>query len=195
MSEFELKARTPLGGVERTFDGLRIAEPAGVGIAAIAVPKDGESALAGAVRRAWQVEPPAVGRYVIGNGGLLLLGMAADQYFALLPHDGPDAGRAVGEALGAAAYVTEQSDAWAVLDIEGPRVRVALERICPLDLHPDVFAADMAQRTVMEHLSVIVVRLEEDRFRLMSPSSSAVSFLHMVETSARNIVPGGDDGA
>ncbi|PJK27583.1 sarcosine oxidase subunit gamma [Minwuia thermotolerans] len=195
MAEFELAPRSPLGGIRQDFGGVSLSEPAGLGIAAIAVPRGGDAALADAVRAVWGMELPTVGRYSIGTDGLRLIGMSPDQFFAVFPCEGPDAARIVATALGEAAWVTEQSDAWAVLDLEGPGVRAALERVCPLDLHPDLFAADLAQRTLMEHLSVIVMRLAEDRFRLMSPSSSALSFLHMVETSARNIVRGGDHGA
>lgn len=195
MAEFELAPRSPLGGIRQDFDGVSLSEPAGLGIAAIPVPQGGDAALADAARAAWGLELPTVGRYSIGSDGLLIIGTSPDQFFAVFPCEGSDAARLVATALGGAAWVAEQSDAWAVLDVEGPRVRAALERVCRLDLHPDVFAADMAQRTLMEHLPVVVMRLADDRFRLMSPSSSALSFLHMVEMSARNIVRGGDHGA
>lgn len=195
MAEFELRPKHSLAGVAGGAPGVRFAAAEDLGIAAIAAPGGGEDALAGAVRDAWGIELPAVGRHAAGPEGLLLLGMAPDQYFAVFPHRGAEAARVVAARLGGAAHVTEQSDAWVAIDIEGRLVRRALERVCPLDLHPDVFAADMAQRTVMEHLAVVIVRLGEDRFRLMSPSSSALSFLHMVETSVRNIVPDGAEGA
>lgn len=195
MAEFQLAPRNPLGGVRRDFDGVSLVEATGLGIAAIAVPRGGDEALADAASAAWGLALPPVGRYAAGPDGLVLIGMSPDQFFAVFPCEGSAAARAVASVLGGATWVTEQSDAWAVLDVEGPRVRAALERVCPLDLHPDVFRPDMAQRTLMEHLSVILIRLGDNRFRLMSPSSSALSFLHMVETSARNIVPGGDHGA
>jgi methylglutamate dehydrogenase subunit D len=39
----------------------------------------------------------------------------------------------------------------------------------------------------MEHLGTILLREADDRFLLMSASSSARSFLHGLETSLRNV--------
>jgi sarcosine oxidase subunit gamma len=62
-----------------------------------------------------------------------------------------------------------------------------LERICPIDLHPQAFAVGAVARTLMDHLNVIILREGGDTFLLMSARSSARSFWHAVETSIRNI--------
>ena len=113
--------------------------------------------------------------------------MGPDLAFVLFERATPDAEEAVAERLGDAAYLTDQTDTWCALEIEGPVCRTALERICPLDLHPRGFAVDDVARTVMEHLGVIIARTREHGFLLLSASSSAGSFLHAVETSARNV--------
>lgn len=82
-------------------------------------------------------------------------------------------------------YLNDQSDSWVMLRVAGAGVRRALERLCPLDLHPDAFAPGAVARTVMEHLAVIVLHEAEDTFVLLSPRSSAASFLHEIETSVR----------
>jgi sarcosine oxidase subunit gamma len=46
----------------------------------------------------------------------------------------------------------------------------------------------MAQRTVMEHLGVLILRTGDDAFMLLSASSSAKSFLHALETSVANVL-------
>ena len=63
------------------------------------------------------------------------------------------------------------------------RCREALERICPLDLHPDAFGVDHAARTVMEHLGVLIIRTGEEAYLLLSASSSAGSFQHALHLS------------
>ena len=83
--------------------------------------------------------------------------------------------------------MTLQSDNWVGVRISGTRSRDALERICPLDLHPDVFGIDQVARTVMEHLGVIILREDKDSFLMLSASSSAKSFLHAIETSIHNV--------
>ena len=78
-------------------------------------------------------------------------------------------------------YTTDQTDAWVVLEISGPDTMAAMERLCPLDLAS--FETGTSGRTVMEHMGAFVVKIEDNRFWLMSASSSAASFLHAVETS------------
>ena len=114
--------------------------------------------------------------------------MQPDQVFILFAPPHPDrAVETVRAALGPAAYVTDQSDSWAMLRIAGAGIRAALERICPLDLDDEVFPQGRVARTAMEHLSAIILRDGEDSFLLMSPRSSARSFLHAVELSAENV--------
>ena len=108
--------------------------------------------------------------------------------FILFEAPDPDrAAETVGDALGPAAYVTDQSDSWAMLRIAGAGARAALERICMLDLDAAAFPEGRVARTVMEHLAAIILRDGPDSFLLMSPRSSARSFLHAVELSVENV--------
>jgi aspartate aminotransferase-like enzyme len=65
-----------------------------------------------------------------------------------------------------------------------PEVLAALEQLCPLDLSQDVFPAGAFTRTVMENMGAIILRTGDETFRLMSGSSSADSFLEVVEPLA-----------
>jgi sarcosine oxidase subunit gamma len=104
----------------------------------------------------------------------------------IFPHALPDAERVVEGKLGGAGYTTDQSDSWVVLEISGPDTLAALERLCPLN------TATMPEngygRTTMEHMGAAILRLADDRFLLMSASSSARSFLHAVETSYEYVI-------
>lgn len=84
-------------------------------------------------------------------------------------------------------YLTEQSDAWAVLDLRGTLALPALERVCSLDLDADRFSRELVARTRMEHLSVIIHRLPTNGFRLYSARSTAGDFWHMLQTSLFNV--------
>ncbi|WP_417513455.1 sarcosine oxidase subunit gamma [Minwuia sp.] len=188
MADRGLMATTPLGGYSTTIGGISITEPTGLSLVAIAPSQGEEAALAQCLGDGFGLDWPETGQSTV-DGDTRLLGMARDQAFMLFDHDGPDAVAAVRAKLGQAGWLTDQSDGWAILRIAGARSRDALERICLLDLHPEVFTVGSATRTVMEHLSVIIVREEADTFLLMSPTSSAESFLDAVETSVRNILP------
>jgi len=189
VSDFTLTARSPLGGVQLDFDGVTIAEVSNMAIVSLATPHGGEDALAKAVRSAYGTGLPAVGQSAKSKaGGARFLGLARDQAFLLFDEPGGNPLDAIAKDVIEAAYLTDQSDSWAILRISGPKARAALERICPLDLHPSAFPEGHVARTMMEHLGVIILREGPDTFLLMSARSYAGSFLHAVETSVRNII-------
>lgn len=189
MSEYDLTAQSALGGYAQDFEGVSLMEVDGLAIVSLAVPLGGGAKLKTAMKSAYGVEFPSPGR-VAGSkdGKTRFLGMNLEQAFAIFDHGHADAGDLVGKKLKNRAYVTLQSDNWVALRISGPRSRDALERICPLDLHPDVFGKGHVARTIMEHLGVIIVREDDDGFLLLSASSSASSFLHALETSIHNVI-------
>ena len=188
MADFALEPRAPLGGYAETLGRVTLAEATGLALVSAAVPNGGDEAFAAALAEGLGAARPAAGDSVAGDRyGARLLGMQPDQLFILF--EAPDPGRAaetVADALGPAAYVTDQSDSWAMLRIAGAGVRAALERICMLDLDDAAFPEGRVARTVMEHLAVIVLRDGPDSFLLTSPRSSAGSFLHAVEVSVEN---------
>jgi len=84
------------------------------------------------------------------------------------------------------AYVTDQSDSWLQLVIAGSGTQAALERICPLDIDSQAFQIGDVARTSMEHMSVVMVRLAETQWQLLSPRSTAGTFVHALELSIHN---------
>ena len=189
MAEIKLEPRALLGGYDREFGTIRLTEVTDLAIVSMATPQGDEAKCADAVQSAWSCQLPAVGRYVTSaDGKLRLVGTAPDQLFALFEHQKPDALRVVDKAVKNAFWTTDQSDVWCALAISGKDAPEALARICPLDLHPDVFGQDAASRTVMEHLGTMILRTGEDSFLLLSARSSAQSFLHAVELSIKNIL-------
>lgn len=189
VSDSALAARSPLEGYGRTIGTVTLAEVAGLALVSAAVPRGGDEAFAAALERGFGAARPAPGHSVLGARlTTRILGMQPDQVFILF--EPPDPGQPVQTVvatIGPAAYVTDQSDSWAVLQMSGSGTRVALERICPLDLDDEAFPEGRVARTVMEHLAVIILRDGPDSFLLMSPRSSALSFRHAVELSVENV--------
>lgn len=184
MSDLTLTAQSPLGGYQADFDDVSLTELTDLAIVSIATPMGGKDELAKSATAAFGVTLPAVGSSSHSDSRQAgLLGLQRDQLFLLMEHHGDDAVAVVTNELGTAGYYTDQSDSWAILRITGPGSRAALERICMLDLSADVFPIDTVARTTMEHLSVMILRDNTDSFLLMSPRSSANSFLHAIETS------------
>ncbi len=188
MSDLSLTPEPPLGGYQASFADTTLAEAADLVITSIAVPAGGDAAFASALTAAYGTSRPEPGRSVLSSDGKTrFLWTARDQLFALFEDAVADAATAVIGKLKNTAYGTLQSDSWVALRLAGPKARAALERICPLDLHPNAFPQGHVARTVMEHLGTIVVREGDDSFLLLSASSSAGSFLHAVKTSIENV--------
>ncbi len=189
MSDSTLTARPPLDGYNRTIGTVELSEVTGVALVSLAVPHGGDAAFSAALERGLGAARPATGDSTLGNRyGARVLGMQPDQMFILFDPPDPDrAAETVSAVLGSTAYVTDQSDSWAILHMAGAGVRAALERICSLDLNDEAFPRGRVARTVMEHLAAIILRDGADSFQLMSPRSSARSFQRAVELSVRNV--------
>lgn len=191
-----LSAMSPLSGYTNTFQDTSVREVSSLVILSVSVPLDGLSALNQKLNELWQTCFPGTGQCTRIDRARLqglassaeLYGLQLDQCFLVAePADksARDIVSHIYDALGPVAYLSDQSDSWAVLDIHGRLSLPALERICMLDL--DSMQSSHVARTTMEHLSVIVEKRDIDHLRLYSPRSSASSFLHAVTTSFQNV--------
>jgi sarcosine oxidase, subunit gamma len=88
-------------------------------------------------------------------------------------------------ALGDAASITEQTDAWVIFDLAAPDLSPILERLCNVDFRvvPDGYAT----RSMMEHLGVYLIKHGPGTARIYGPRSSAESLLHAIETAAQSV--------
>ncbi len=186
MSEITLNAVSPLKGYHRDFTGVSMVEITDRALVSIAIPIDGEKKLATAFKKSFDIKMPKVGLSTKSKKyEAILLGMQPDLMFLYFDYSGDNADAFISQQLKDAGYYSDQTDSWAMVCLTGPKVRCALERVCSLDLHPDVFTEGKVARTVMEHLGVIIHRTAPDTFILFSARSSARSFLHALETSIR----------
>ena len=188
MPDFTLTAAPPLAGYDRSFDNIKLTAPTDLAIVSIALPLGGEDVAKKAINTAFGIALPEVGMSAVAKDKTsAIMRLGVDQAFVLFPCATPDAEPQIAAKLKGTAYTTDQTDAWCALQISGPGALRALERICPVDLHPNAFAVNAIARTVMEHMGAIVARTGEDTYLLLSASSSAKSFLHAVEVSAQNV--------
>lgn len=187
MADFSLISAPPLAGHDQTIGDTRLFAPADLALVSVALPLGGESAAIKAIKTAYGADLPDPGKSVVAKDGVRLVRLGPDQGFVIFQHPSPDANEVVNAKLSSKVYTTDQTDVWTALAVQGPRSRTALERICPLDLHPEAFALDDAARTVMEHLGTLIIRTDTDGYLLLSASSSAKSFLHAIETSLHNV--------
>jgi sarcosine oxidase subunit gamma len=87
--------------------------------------------------------------------------------------------------FGAAASVTEQTDAWMILDLTADDLASVLERLCNVDFR--TVPPGHATRTVMDHLGVYLVKEGPGAARVYGPRSSAESLVHALEVAAAAI--------
>lgn len=187
MLDLTLTAAPPLAGYDQSFENLRLRAPADLAIVSIALPLGGEAAAEKAIKSAYGTALPEIGTSSLSKeGDARLVRLSPDAGLVIFTHATPDAEPHVAGKLKGTAYTTDQTDVWTGVEISGPRARTALERICPIDLHPQSFAQGAAARTTMEHLGTLIIRTDAEAFLLLSASSSAKSFLHALETSIHN---------
>ncbi len=189
MSDYQLNAEPILGGYSRNFDGVDLFEISHLAMIAMATPKGDESALARQLKQVYQLDLPEVGQWCLsGIDHTQFLRLQNDLCFVVFDYS---ADRAVDQFAKkiSDAYFSDQSDSWVMLRLTGEKSCEVLARICPIDLHPDVFKPGSVARTVMEHISAMIVCECENEYTLMAPRSYAASFLHAIEVSIRNVMP------
>ena len=187
MPDQTLRAVSALDGFSQTISATQIREITPITIVSIATPMGGYEKLNALLEKATGLPLPAIGKVIRHNDMHAVLGLQSDQCFMVGFSEQLDPANTLKSALGGAGYLSDQSDSWVVLEIEGPLSRYALERICPLDLAAGVFTEDHVARTSMEHLSVIIEHPSALCFRLYSPRSSAKSLLHAITLSLINV--------
>ncbi|WP_323036367.1 sarcosine oxidase subunit gamma [Pararhodobacter sp.] len=186
MADIVLHA-TPATGADLSIGPNRITERSDLALVSIAIPLGGDEQLAKALKTGWSLDMPNARRSRAAPG-VRAIRTAQDQLFLVFPHATPDARRSVEGTLNGVGYTTDQSDNWVLLEVVGPDTRAALERICLLDLHPDVFAIGDSARTVMDHIGAMILRSGPDTYLLMAARTFAGSFLGAIETSFENVI-------
>ncbi len=181
----KLTQTSPLNGYDQSIGDMRLREIHDLDLTALAVPHKGGTKIKSAIKDGFGLAMPTSVKSTANDKTRLLM-TQPDQVFAMTPRT-KHAETTIAKAIGDTAYITDQTDAWVVLELSGPSSRTALERICQVDLDAQVFKLNQMARTTMEHMGSIVIRNGKDSFLLMSGSSSAASFLHAVELSAMHV--------
>jgi len=186
--DLTLTARSPLAGaaaLAESWPGFAISEVTDLALASLSTRRGQETEVRARAKARFGLEPPPPGRTATGDG-MTVLSTGHQQWFVEAAESAAGGLEALlRETFEDAAAVTDQSDGWAHLRLEGPATRAVLEKLCPLDLHPSAFSPGTTARTTMEHLSAIVT-LRDDRgsFSILTPRSSAGSFLHHLRLAA-----------
>ncbi len=134
------------------------------------LPKPGQGAAASEALSATHGLPfPAPGTSA-RVGGIEALWFGRDQALLI--------GAVPSEALHATCAVIDQSDGWAVADLDGDLAEPALARLVPIDLDARVFGIGQTARTQAGHMALSITRTGPQAFRLMVFRSMAQTLVH-----------------
>ena len=90
-------------------------------------------------------------------------------------------------SLDGLAAVTDQTDAWAVIHIEGQGVEDVLARLVPVDLRGPVFKKNHVTKTMLGHMSVTIKRVGSRGFEIMVMRSMAATLVHDLHVAMRGV--------
>jgi sarcosine oxidase subunit gamma len=142
-------------------------------------PHKGQSAtLSALLKKTCKMALPATGT-ALQSGDNRLLWFGHNQYL-LISQTQPD------EAIAKIAAMTDQSDSWTVLLLEGPLAADALAHHCPLDLRAAHFGIGKTARSPVAHLPSVVTPVTSG-FEIMFMQSLAITGIHHLHQAMRSV--------
>ena len=172
----ELIAKSPLSGVwPVAHGGLRLSEHLPGPVTSIATLPGQENAVARALTSLGLTFPAPI--TFVTAGDATLVWTARNQAFLM--------GVAPPEIAGAA--MTDQSDGWAALRLEGPAASDALMRLYPLDLRIGSFPAGAAARAPLNHMQSVLMRTAPYAFEILVFRSMARTAWHEIEAAMKTL--------
>lgn len=179
----DLIAQSPCAGLlPIDAGGVTLAEIVPDYITAIMPQSDKRAAASAALKAAHGMALPADGR-ITGRAALRAVWTGRGQYFLI--------GTAPADAsLAAVAALSDQSDGWAVLALDGDQAAAVLARICPLDLRPGSFKRNDTARTEVAHMMAVVSRTTKG-FEIMVMRSFARTAVSQIAGAMRSVAAQG----
>ncbi|MEM6587085.1 MAG: sarcosine oxidase subunit gamma [Pseudomonadota bacterium] len=175
----ELSAQSPLGGMTALEVGNTRLSEVDLGVLTCLAPTKGQdAALSKALKAAHGMALPSVGR---ANGKEGARAIWFGHRLALLAGPAPDAGLAQFAAL------SDQTDAWVCVRLDGADAASVLARLTPLDMRFDAFKRGHTARTELQHMAVSLTRLSETGFLILAFRSMADTFRHDLEQAMRGV--------
>ena len=179
-----LYKKTAINKYKKKFDNIEIYEECPEEIISLSSSLKDNEAFILKFKNIFGIYPPKPNEMKdIENGQVLWSGQG--QYFIFMNTDDQYLDTRIAKEFEGIAYSTLQSDAWATIIIRGSDVFKLLERTIPLDL---LNAQNYyASRTSSFHVSVIVIKLDNYKVKIITPRSSSNSFLEALVQTAENV--------
>ena len=177
ISKSACEGRLPL-----TIGGMSLTEEKPVALTSLMPWRGQEEALAEALEKAHGLSLPVPGRTTGKEGGSLIW-FGRGQYLLMGP--APDL------ALADHAALTDQSDAWAVVKLDGEGSEDVLARLVPIDLRRATFKRGYTTRSQLQHMMASVTRTGPQAFVIMVFRSMAGTLVHDLKTAMEAVAARG----
>lgn len=166
----ELKAKTPCeGALPLDVGALRLSEVETGPITSVAAFKGQAAALSKAMQAAHGVEMPGPNRMnAAGEARAIWFGPQMVLLTGVVAESG----------LSTHAALTDQSDAWAVVRLEGAGAADVMARLTPIDLRKDTFGPGKTARTQVQHMQASVTCLGVECYQIMVFRAFAETLVH-----------------
>ena len=123
------------------------------------------------------------------NSSRKILALAPDQWLISDMNKSPEdlLGEVRKQYTGKTVVCADHSHAWSILRLSGPAVAKCLSRLCPIDLHPDVFGQNDLIQTNMAGIYILCTRTsaQADSFDLYMSNSYSRSFFKILRDAVQ----------
>lgn len=179
----DLIAKSPCDGLlPLTIGGMSLVEETPEAMTSVAPYAGKAEALGEALKAAHGMGYPAPGRST-GKAGSRAIWFGRDM--ALLMGPAADA------SLAEHAALTDQSDGWAVVRLEGEQAAEVLARLTPLDLRSSQFKRGHTARTEVAHMMGSVTKTGDNAFMVLVFRSMAKTLVHDLKTAMEAVAARG----
>lgn len=179
----ELIVKTPCDGLlPISVGGTKLTEE-NPGVMTTIAPYIGQDkAMTAALKAAHGMDAPGVNR-ATGKQGARAIWFG--QRMVLLQGPEPD------KTLARHAALADQSDAWAVVRLDGAGAADVLARLTPIDLRGSVFKRGHTARTELKHMMASITRLGDQSFQIMVFRAFAKTLVHDLKISMEGVAARG----
>lgn len=171
-----LVATSPAAGLlPVTAGAVTLSEEVPEAITSVAPYRGKAKAVSEALKADFGAGFPAPNR-TTGRSGARIVWNGPGQAMALGPRVSPED-----------AAVTDQSDAWACLVLEGTHAAAVLARLVPVDLREAAFKRGHAARTLLGHMTCTLMRTGALRYEILVFRSMAATAVHELAVAMRSV--------
>lgn len=179
----DLTSLSPCNGLlPLTIGDLALSEAPAATLTGIAPFSDGAAQLCEALHAAYGMTLPAANRSTASQGARLLW---FGQRMYLL--QGPAPAPKLAAALADHAALTDLTDGWAVVLLEGTGAADALARLTGIDLRQSRFRRDHTARTDLRHMTGSVTRVGVNAYQIMVFRSFAATLVQDLKAAMASV--------